>query len=283
MNKYNLLTYILPTNNPDEFFNKFGKSLSVFYDIKDYISFCINFQSPWTQDLIDRALKLFEAVGLFVYHTFNKYEKKEDQFPLMEMRNDALRLNPKCKYFAFIDDDIVYSCSKEEYASVIIQCIEYMNFYNVGSLTIGQPVYKAHWDPWDDKIVPMRKDLHTNTALGTIFNNIYGGNILPEEMVDLYGSGEDRLLGEYRLYISGYNIAQARCQIGFHLDIKATKDKSVYKYNLLKNREKPHNCGRYSDELGKKYNDVASVCPEYKVDKKLKNLSFRLASLKRFL
>lgn len=283
MNKYNLLTYILPTNNPNEFFEKFGKSLKVFVKLRDYISFCINFQEPWTKEQIDRAMRLFQRYDLTTYKTFEKYEKKSYQFPFMKIRNDTLRLNPTCKYFVFIDDDIIYSCTSEEYASVIVQCLEYMNFYNVGSLTIGQPIYKTHWLPWDNKIVPMSDDLHTFTALGTIFKNIYCGNILPEEMLDLYGSGEDRLLGEYRFFISGYNIAQARCQIGFHLDIKATENKSVYKYRLLANRDKPHNCGRYSDMLEKKYGEAKSDCPEFDINMNLKNLDLRIIALKRFV
>ena len=86
MNPNKLLTFVMPTNEPDVFEKFFMNGLDNFLEMRDYCTFAINFQKPWTDDHIDDVVSRIEEKGFNVVHSFNSYEFTPPYVPINKIR-----------------------------------------------------------------------------------------------------------------------------------------------------------------------------------------------------
>ena len=285
--KNKIIHYVLPTNNPDDFFKNVLGKIDMYLPIKEFISFGINFQEPWTQGQIDYVKKTFDFHGIDLYYTFNDYNKDSYRFPLVKLRDDAARLNPTARYYCSIDDDIEYTCDTDTYCKIICNAIQYCEKYHVGTFVIGQAVEKNERRPDDGTIMIQHKAPWT--AYGLILRNIYNGRILPENMVEKWGCQEDNTEGIYRKLYSGYGCACSCVNIANHTDEKG-KDKIIRKrLNLSEHRFIPGTLTYWlihgdsfaetnHYELSKEYNKYLHY-PEKKIDFK-KDLKIQIDEIR---
>lgn len=225
--KNKIVHYVLPTYSPDEFYRNVVGNLNFYKKIADFISIGVNFQPPWTQTQIKEVAELFTSNGIDFRYVYNDhYFKDSYAFPLQQMRDDALSLNPTAKYYCIIDDDIIYTCSDEQYCQLFCSSIQYMERYNVGTLIWGEPV----WKEWanrehDDCFHPWYKTAWT--SLGLLIKNIYGGKINPK--ITTAGQ-EDVLDGVTRTIFNGFEQAFAAIAFGSHTGPQAKTRRPIGDY-----------------------------------------------------
>lgn len=215
-----LLSFVLPTCYPDLFRSRFYTCLPVFAPFSKYICFCINFQPPFTLEEVAEEVSFLRNSGFRVEYTYNDYKFTPDTLSYVRLRNDAARLAPKdTLYFVDFDDDILYfsedyDIASRVWASVILFLLENPS---CGSFRIDTRCYaypRITFNRLYSVFYP-----RGGTGLGLIYKNIYGGQILPEYLLDLVGGCEDLLQTRQRVldgYLAGFVISP----FGEHTDIK---------------------------------------------------------------
>lgn len=228
-----LLTFLIPTNQPENIESKFLSCLDVFEPIKEYITFCFNFQPPYTRKGCERLCSWLSHKGFESKYIYSEYNFTPESFSFIKMREDAASIAPTdTLYFVDYDDDIIYYKDKVEEAqkvwfSLIIQCLKNEH---IGSARIDTWLCKAtapkHFV--EENIIYSSYEVGTGTGLGLIYKNLYGGHILPENLLYLRGSKEDKLNICIRAHDEQYPIWCYCPTLGEHTDNKVIKSRTKY-------------------------------------------------------
>lgn len=236
---------VLPTYNPEEFFNKFFKHLDAFNDIKKYISFGIIFQTKYSQEDIMTVVDEFLRRDLLLYYDFKEYNGTMQRTPLIKIRDDAAMLNPDAEYFLNVDDDIIYTCSSTYLREVLFSSINFMEKNNIGSIMLGFP---SHNDPFkeirnDGKFHKLYGDAWCGQGL--LLKNVYDGHIVPIDATMCLGGNDDVLMADCRTYLNKLPCYYYGVAVGHHTDIKEDKDRSMNRLNFKQCQYMEGSCRRY--------------------------------------
>lgn len=108
-NPHTILGCALPTNEPKTAFDYILSSLEYFKEVAPITTFLFNFQAPWTDEDIKKAVDMCESYGFEVRYTYNSYTVEgRGLVPFNQIRHDACALMPEGKFFALTDDDFKY-------------------------------------------------------------------------------------------------------------------------------------------------------------------------------
>lgn len=141
MESNKLLVFVMPTNEPDTFFNFFLKGISNLVDLKDHCTFNINFQYPWTEDRIKDALDVLDSYGFkyeYVYHP-EGYSFTKPYVPINKIRHDSI-LTTDGLFYGLMDDDMSFVGPTESVNTnagiQYLQVIDYMINHDRCGLTL---------------------------------------------------------------------------------------------------------------------------------------------------
>lgn len=248
----NILSFLIPTNRPESLNSDFISCLPVFKPLQKYITFCFNFQPPYTQEMIDEFVGKMREDGFRVEYCVNDYKFTPETFSFIKMRDDAAQVAPKdTLYFVDYDDDILYFEESTELATKIwIQAIDYLlKNPRMGSLRIDSRMTTQV--PREYKVVRNRiypqLVASVRTGLGLIYKNIYDGHVLPKEQLSLLGSHEDNL-EIFQRVLDGYLTAFViNAAIGDHTD--SYDIKSRVRYGLAEHEDEEGSVWKWVEKI----------------------------------
>jgi hypothetical protein len=247
---YNILSFLIPTNKPEELKTKFYTTLKVFDAFKEYITFCFNFQPPYTQEEINDIVQDLTNKGFKVAYTQNEYNWTPATFSFITMRNDAAKVAPKdTLYFVDFDDDIVYYKEHIEEAQKL-----WLN--GILFLLQNPQCGVLRIDSKFDSFPLLQKNTiyyilseYGRTGLGLIYKNVYNNSILPKKYLKLTGYCEDQLEMLQRAK-DGYKIAALiNKNIGYHTEFKSFEEHSRNKYHLVDYEDDLNSIVTYKKQL----------------------------------
>lgn len=199
---------VVPTNNPKNMETKFVRSLEHISEIQDRTKILINFQPPYTQNIIDRVVSSIQEKGYDVDYVFDEEYDKPIKIALIRER--CALLDPNLNTYMIADDNFKFSpgTTKSPYSSGqrYLEALEYMEkFPNCGGVqcmgflggyTYGRKIRPA-WNYW------------FGSRQGLILRNIkdeLSGNVVlapSEEFLELRG-GLEELMYPYARMERGY-------------------------------------------------------------------------------
>ena len=104
-----MMTFLLPTNDPDTFYRHLYPTFDVLLPIKESISFAINFQPPWTEEIADKVVLELRKKSFAVDCRFSRYTvEKRGEIPFNRIRYDCATLRPYSEVYALCDDDFEF-------------------------------------------------------------------------------------------------------------------------------------------------------------------------------
>lgn len=228
MNSHNILCICLPTCEPDVFNKYWLPSIDKLLDAKDILTIAINFQPPWCDKEITRVVNYIRTMGFKCVYAFNEYNiPSKGYIPFNMIRNDASILSPDSLFYVLTDDDFSYqgpSASAPKTAGEqYIDIVHYMLTYgNCGMTLIGgsmiRKIPKNH-------IAPVSMNTHITNLKGIVVRSMknFGFNLFPEDSLNLYGAGEERVLAASRL-ANGLYIAKMGFGRTHHYEIQRKPD-----------------------------------------------------------
>lgn len=193
----------LPTNEPDVAFDYFLDSIDEMLPIKDLCTILINFQPPWTEDLMNKFVNELTEKGFNVKYKFSKYQVEgKGLVPMCRIREETCQLDPDCLFYCLVDDDMRFRHpSPKMNANAGLQylwTIDYLiNNEDAGLVLFGgvmfRKVPKYH-------IGPVNLDSAYLTYRGMVFRSMGDkGLCVPNDAIDLVGSDEEKLIAGFRL------------------------------------------------------------------------------------
>lgn len=223
MEMNNILTLLLPTNEPSTIRRFWLPSIDNIKEIAQIATIAINFQKPYSEDDIKDIVSEIRSKGFKVVYTFNEYTVDGPGLvPFNKIRNDTAMLNPNSMFYALTDDDFSYqgpSASVNKTAGhQYVDIIHYMiKHKNCGFVLIGGPMIKA---------VPINHIGITNPSTtfyavkkGYILRNMsdHGFTVYPDDAIDMKGAGEEKIIAASRLAL-GYYPATLKCGRTHHYE-----------------------------------------------------------------
>ena len=213
VNKKDLMLFMTPTNNPDDFFEFLLPSIENILDIKEYCIFSFIFQPPFTSDQINEIHKRLDDYNINYSIQYKEYGiPKVGYIPLMKMLNDCSVVNKNSLFYATLDDDMAFLNGTK------IKTIgfQYLNLLcrmlldkNIGLATLGN----SNSFYYSDKIFPLDIKCKQKfwTGRGMIYRN-YNSQFVPDHIANLYGGNTDILPAVYNLI--EYNSYAISCSNG---------------------------------------------------------------------
>lgn len=165
------LAFVLPTCEPDTMLTYLAPSIKYLEPIKEIIKFCIVFQPPYTEDLVQKALTYFK--GFNVESTFKTYDCSNGRVPLIKIRNDCALMEPKAPLYACIDDDMKFKEGLDSFYFKAISDFELSS--NLGVISFSTYIHHC------------RMDNYFATNKGIIYRGgVYYGfdGLVPEKLMD---------------------------------------------------------------------------------------------------
>lgn len=227
--KHKILCIAIPTCEPDVFMKYWINSLHYLEDAKDIITIAINFQKPWTDELIESAISQIEDMGFKYECCFNEYDiPSKGLVPICKIRNDTFELCPDSLFYVLTDDDFQYcgpsATAPKTAGQQYIDIVHYMlqNYDKCGMTIIGgsmiRKIPKNH-------IMPVPINTHVTNLKGIVIRNMrdYGFNMFPNDSLSLYGAGEERILAASRLWNNLY-IAKMGFGRTHHYEVQKKSD-----------------------------------------------------------
>lgn len=211
-NQHDILTLVMPTNEPNTFFSHVGPTFEYMKDVAPITTIACNFQTPWTQELVDKAVSMMEEHGFTVkYQLRDKYYvESRGKVPFNRIRHDTAMLNPGSMFYGLMDDDFRFRGPTEKVPKTAgqqyLDSIDYlMRFEKCGFVLMGGVMFKAiprnHIGPVDINTCFI-------TGHGFVFRNMSPFfNVYPESALDLVGAGEEKLIAASRM---GYGMYPAK-------------------------------------------------------------------------
>lgn len=216
----NILGFVIPTIEPDTAFNYLLKesSLESIKCLRGLATFLFNFQGPWTNELIEKAVFRVKKYGFDVKYQYHQYDiPKRGHIPIMKIRDDAARLL-ECKYYALLDDDMEFKgpspkmdkSAGEQY----LDSLHYLETHpNCGIVIMGGTLVRKIKTGF---ISPTCLNDFYATGKGFILRAI-DKRFTPEETRSIIGGGEEQILAGYRL-VNGYYPAKLRASRTRHYE-----------------------------------------------------------------
>jgi len=200
MKKTDLLCFSLPTCDPDDMLMHLIPSLNNLGKLKDYCSFGIIFQPPYTEIQMNEVINVFKNQNLEFKYSYKEYEFDLGETPLNRMRQDASMMYPNSLFYGILDDDMEFLDGIDlQYLDLIYLMLKYRNL-SVASLDA------AFIDSDIENEFKINLGDLNNTSLYTksgliVRGGIYYGftGLLPEELVSLVGGRQDVITAVYRL------------------------------------------------------------------------------------
>lgn len=228
MNSHNILCICLPTCKPHVFIKYWLPSISNLESAKDILTICINFQHPWDKKKAQFAVDKIRNLGFKCVASFNEYNiPGKGYIPFNKIRNDAAKLCPDALFYVLTDDDFSYrgpSASAPKTAGdQYIDIVHYMlSHRNCGMTIIGgsmiRKIPKNH-------IAPVSMNTHITNLKGIVVRDMreFGFKLFPEDSLELFGAGEERILAASRLS-KGMYIAKMGFGRTHHYEIQRKQD-----------------------------------------------------------
>lgn len=208
---HEILGFVVPTNEPDVAFNYLLSSLDGLEDAAPISTFLFNFQKPWTDDQIKRAVELCESHGFAVRYTFNSYEiKGKGLVPFNQIRGDACKLMPEAKFFMLMDDDFSFrgrsGAISKSAGDQIVDIIHYMLSHPKCGVTLLKGNYYLKEVAKYEVAPAVSIDNRYITDKGIILKNFDPDNglVVPIEALSLLGSDEEKVACAWRLFHGYY-------------------------------------------------------------------------------
>lgn len=208
---HDILVLVLPTNEPATFYEYFLESLPNMKAVAPITTVAINFQAPWTRDLIDDAVETIAKLGFKCEWCYSQYcIEGKGKVPFNRIRDDAAKLVPNGLIYALTDDDFKYQgpsatipkTAGEQY----IDAVHYLLTHEkCGLISMVGTMYKKtprnHIGPcqlWNTYIT-------SKGFLLKSLNKVGGeGLTLPTACLDLVGSDEERVSTGARMALGYY-------------------------------------------------------------------------------
>ncbi|MCI8728400.1 MAG: hypothetical protein HFK07_01080 [Clostridia bacterium] len=190
-----MMTFLLPTNDPDTFYRHLYPTFDVLLPIKESISFAINFQPPWTEEIADKVVLELRKKSFAVDCRFSRYTvEKRGEIPFNRIRYDCATLRPYSEVYALCDDDFEF----REGADLMIREIITL-FRRDSDLGVVQCYESPNLDKYYIKVEDPRKHAFF-TSNGFFFRNLYAngkGDVLvyPYDALGLVGACEEFIIG----------------------------------------------------------------------------------------
>ncbi len=223
-----MMTFLLPTNDPDTFYRRIYPTFDVLLPIKDMITFAINFQPPWMEETAYRVVSELREKGFTVDSKFSKYKvERRGEIPFNRIRYDCATLRPYSEVYALCDDDFEF----REGAELMIREIIAM-FRRDSALGVIQCYESRDLEKYYIKVNEPRKHAFF-TSNGFFFRNLYAkekGDILvyPSDALSLVGACEEFVIG-LSLTERGYTLLKrTRSRIGHYRERFALDENQRY-------------------------------------------------------
>lgn len=229
-NPHTILGFVCPTNEPEVAFSLLLSSMENLKEVAPISTFLFNFQKPWTDEQVHKAVDICKSNGFEVRFTFNSYTiKGKGLIPFNRIRADAAKLMPEAKFFALTDDDFAYQGRNGSYmksaGEQYIDLIYYMMKYPKCGFILMKGRYYLN-DIKKYNIAPTPNlDNRYLTDKGILVRNFnpVEGLLLPNSALDLLGSDEEKIICGWRLYNGFYPAAINRAKT-LHYEHNNTKD-----------------------------------------------------------
>lgn len=203
-------TFVIPTIHPDQFDEFVVGSLKHIHNLRDKVSFALCCQAPWTDPMMDEAMKKVKDAGFDCRVTFAESIAPGKRAPGMtRLRHVAARLFPESDYYCFADDNVEFSegtkqfprSSGERYAEVM----DYMdNIYACGVVCC---VGALGGMPQQYKIKPTSIGLIATSRGLFIRNQKLAHGLFLDEVLGLVG-GLEETAATYPIVDSGFFVAK---------------------------------------------------------------------------
>jgi hypothetical protein len=201
---HDILTLLVPTNEPAVFKDYFLKSLPNISEIAPITTVAFNFQKPWTLDDVTESVNICDKLGFKVSYTLREQYPVESRglVPFNQIRGDTAKLNPNSMFYALCDDDFEFrgpSASIDKTAGhQYLDAIDYLLKHKKCShVLFGGTRFKA---VPKDHIGIVKLDEWHITGRGFIFRNMSPEFLVfPEDALDLKGAGEEKLIAAARM------------------------------------------------------------------------------------
>ena len=205
-NPHTILGLAVPTNEPDVAFNYLLATVHNLKAVAPIASFLFNFQKPWTEEQILKAVDICEENGFEVRYSINSYTVEgKGKVPFNAIRGDACRLMPEAKFFVLMDDDFsflprsatCYKSAGEQY----VDCIKYLTEHPDCGILLLKNKVNAHLIPKYFIMPAVSLDNVYITDKGIILRNFdpENGWVVPHTAIDLLGSDEEKVACSWRL------------------------------------------------------------------------------------
>ena len=192
---------IIPTHNPDDFFNKLLPSVEFITELAPFTTWLINFNGDrWDMPAI------FEAIAILHEYEFEtewRYTGIWDKpIKVLKMREQCAEMAPDCDLFLFIDDDFKFVKETDKYPFTsgqrYLHSIDYMTrFPKCGIVNTKSFLGGSHQKL---KIVPTKDDMHA-TNQGLLLRNMkeHGFLLALPEMREMMGGLEEQAMSYLRI------------------------------------------------------------------------------------
>ena len=216
---HKILGFAVPTNEPEVAFNYLLSSVENLKEVAPISAFLFNFQKPWTDDQITKAVAICENHGFAVRYSFNTYEVKgKGLVPFNQIRGDACKLMPDAKFYVLMDDDFSFLPRSGSYnksaGEQYLDLIYYMTQHpDCGFILLKGRLYLNEVSKY--QIAPaLSLENRYITDKGILLRNFNPeeGWALPHTALGLLGSDEEKIACSWRLYNGMYPAVINRCR-----------------------------------------------------------------------
>jgi len=263
MEKHNILTFMLPTNNPTQFFKTLFPTFKNIGKLKEISTFVFLIQEDvYSKEQVEEISKELDSLDIRYIFKYKDYYFNPGDTPILEMRHDCSMMVPDSLFYAFLDDDMTFEAGTNEFGySIDLQYLNAINIMlnsktNVALLKKQRPKETHYLDEFITYMNLFKDNFWVENGLilkGGIFANHKG--LSPRHLLRYYGSNEDMLMCLERLK-GGANAIVLGNAMTNHYE---NRDVPGYiEYGWKKQQEKRESILKY---IGRTYGDVIKIQP----------------------
>lgn len=187
-----LINIEICSNNRDDYlFRFFIPSLENIKHLNNLCCITINYNGDISMEKIEEANKLIQEKGFELYWAYNTYEFEPEKNKILKIRYDCDKIGPETKYVLLGDDDLEFLAGYDRPLLAATQLMEQDSRVGLVSLR-KQPLHMRA----TDTLMPADPGYFFVLCGGLLMRRVPGWNgIYPEELLELHGGGEERVLG----------------------------------------------------------------------------------------
>jgi hypothetical protein len=216
------LGLVIPTVHPERVFNRIfcDESLEQLKVISKVGTILINFQPPYTEEEINSIIDKLTSYDIPVKYSYNQYNVEKKGFvQFNKIRNDASKLLD-CKFYVLVDDDFLFKGSVNGTPSSSHQYIEAVH-YMLTHNNCGMVMLRQRKKSLDDYVpngwvYPISIVNRWQTDSGMMLKSMKytgEGNLFPDDSLELYGAGEEKILAGWRFSKGLYPARINHCNV----------------------------------------------------------------------